>query len=78
MGRGHMGHSVGSYESFTQYVLSHMRPFLFGYRSSLCSIFALEEVRSHEFWRHLKMCVITFDLLSFILNNESVNGEMMS
>ena len=78
MGRGCMGHSVGSYVSFTQYVLSHMRPFLFGYHISLCSIFALKDVRSHEFWRHLKMCAVTFDLLAFILNNESVNGEMRS
>ena len=78
VGRGRMGHNLGSYQGFTQYVLSHMRPFLFGYRISLCSIFALEAVRSHEFWRYLKMCVVTFDLLAFILNNESVNGEMRS
>ena len=58
-----MGHHLGSYEGFTQYVLSWMRPFLFGCRISLCSIFAVEEVRGHEFWTHLKMCVLIFDLL---------------
>ena len=50
------GHNLGSYEGFTQYVLSHMRPFLFGYHISFCWIFALEVVRSHKFWTHLKMC----------------------
>ena len=53
-----------------------MRPFLFGCHISLCSIFALEEVRGHEFWTHLKMFMITFDLLPLILNNGTVNGEM--
>ena len=65
------GHSLGSYEGFIQYVLSHMRPFLFGYHISLCSIFAL------EVGGHLKLC-ITFDLLAFILNNGTVSGQMRS
>ena len=78
MGGGHTGHYVGSYESFTQYVLSHMRPFLFGCHISFCSIFALKEVRGHEFWTHLKMYVLIFDLLPLILNNGTVNGEMRS
>ena len=32
----------------------------------------------HKFWTHLKMCMITFDLLASILNNGTVNGEMRS
>ena len=62
---------MGSYESFTQYVPSHMRPFLFGYDISLCYIFALEEVRGHEFWMYLKVFILIFDLLPFIMNNET-------
>ena len=30
MGRGHIGHNLGSYEGFAWYVLSHMRPFYLG------------------------------------------------
>ena len=78
VGRGHTGHNVRSYEGITQYVPSHMRPFLFGCHIFLCSIFALEEMRGHEFWTHLKMCMITFDLLPLTLNNGIVNGEMRS
>ena len=78
MGKGHTGHYEGSYESFTQYVLSHVRLFLFGYHLSFCSIFALKEVRGHEFWTHLKMYILIFDLLPLILNNGTVNGEMRS
>ena len=78
VGRGHMGHNLRSYQGYTKYVPSHVRPFLFGYHIFLCSIFALKEVRGHEFWTHLKMYVITFDLLPFILNNETVSGEMSS
>ena len=73
-----MGHNLGSYECFTQYVPSHMRSFLFGYHISFCCFFALTVVRGHEFWRHLKMCVLTFDLLTFILNNRTVSSEMRS
>ena len=51
---------------------------MFGYHISHCSIFALEEVRGHEFWTHLKMCVLIFDLLPLILNNGTVNCEMRS
>ena len=50
----------------------------FGYHISFCSIFAVEEVRGHEFWTHLKMCTLIFDLLPLILNNGTVNGEMRS
>ena len=78
MGRGHTDHDLGSYEGFIQFVPSHMRPFLFGYHIILCCIFALKEVRDRKFWTHLKMCVITFDLLAFILNNGTVSGEMRS
>ena len=78
MGIGHKYHNLGSYEGFTLYVLSHMRPFLFGYNISFCCICALKEVRGYEFWTHLKMCVIIFDLLPLILNNGTVSGEMRS
>ena len=49
MGRGHTGHDLESYEGFTQYVLSHIRPFLFGCHISFCYFFALEVMRGHEF-----------------------------
>ena len=78
MGRGDTCHNLGSYEGVTQCVPSHMRPFLFRYHNSFCSIFAVEEVRGHEFWTHLKMCALIFDLLPLILNNVTVNGEMRS
>ena len=78
MGRGDTCHNLESCEGFIQYFLSHARPFVFGYHISLCFIFALEEVKGHEFWTHLKMCVLIFDLLSLILNNGTGNGEMRS
>ena len=78
VGRGHTGHNLGSYEGFTQYVLSHMRPFLFGYHISFCCFFALKVVRCHHFGAHLKMFIVIFDLLPFMLNNGTVNGEMRS
>ena len=78
MGRGHTGCNLGSYESFTQYVLIHMRPFLFECHISFCYIFAVEEVRGHEFWTYLKMFIQIFDLLPFLLNNETMNSEMGS
>ena len=73
-----MGHNWGSYDCFTHYVPSDMRPFLFGYHISLCYFFALIEVKGHYFWAHLKMFIITFDLLPFVLNNGTVSGEMRS
>ena len=78
MGRGHTGHDRGLYEGFTQCVLSHMRPFLFGYHISFCWIFALEVVRGHNFWTHLTMCTKQSDLFPSILNNGTVNCEMES
>ena len=78
MGRGDTCHNLGSYEGVTQYVPSHMRPIVFGYHISFCYIFAVEEVRGHEFWRHLKMCDLIFDLLPLILNNGTGNSEMRS
>ena len=36
VGRAYICHNLGHNESFMQYVLSHMRPFLFGYHISLC------------------------------------------
>ena len=56
VGRGHTCHNLGSHEGCTQYVLSHMRPFLFGYHISFCYVFAVEVVRGHDFWPHLEMC----------------------
>ena len=78
MGGGATCHNLESHEGFTQYVHSHIRPFLFGYHIFFCYIFALKEVRGHEFWTHLKMCILIFDPLPFILNNGTVNGEMRS
>ena len=57
---------------------SHMRLVLLGYHTSLCYIFALKEGRGHEFWTHLKMFILIFDLLPFILNNETVDCKMKS
>ena len=57
------------FEGFAWYVLSHMRPFLFGCHISFCCFFALEVVRGHYFWTHLKMCVVIFDLLPPILGS---------
>ena len=78
MGTGHIGHDFGSYEGFVWYVPSHMRPFLFGCHNSFCCFFALKVMRGHDFWTHLKMCVIIFDLLPPILENGTVSGEMGS
>ena len=131
MGRGHIGHDLGSYEGCVRYVPSHMRPFLFGCHISFCCFFALEVmrghdflthlkmchnirptsghikilpgmcqviwdhfywgvifhsvaflhsevIRGHDFWTHLKMCVIIFDLLPPILQSGTVSGEMGS
>ena len=41
-------------------------------------LFALKVMRSHDFWTHLKMCVIIFDLFPLILENGTVSGEMGS
>ena len=78
MGRGHIGHDVGSYEGFTWYVPSDMRPFLFGCHISFCYFFALEVVRGHDFLTHLQMCMELVDLLPPILDNGTVSGEMGS
>ena len=78
MGKGQTDHNLGSHEGFTQYVPSHMRPFLFGYHISFCYFFALEVVRGHDFWTHLKMCMELVDLLPLILNNGTVSDEMGS
>ena len=73
-----MGHNLGSYEGCTQYVPSDMRPFLFEFHISFFYIFVVEDMMGHEFRRHLEMCVVTFDLPPFILNNGTVSGEMRS
>ena len=78
MGEGHTCHNLGSFEGFTQYVASHMKPFLFGYHISFCYFFALEVMRGHDFWTHLKMCVVIFDLLPPTLESGTVSGEMRS
>ena len=38
----------------------------------------LEVMRGHDFWTHLKMCVVIFDLLPPILESGTVSGEMGS
>ena len=75
---GHTGHNLGSYEGFTQYAPSDMRPFLFGYHISFCYFFVLEVVRGHDFWKHAKMCWQIFDLVPAILKNGTVSGVMRS
>ena len=70
--------TIWGHMSFTQYAPSHMRPFLFECHISLCYIFAVEEVRGHDFWTHLKMCVEIFDLLPLLWNSGTVNGKMRS
>ena len=72
------GHNLGSYEGFAWYVPSHMRPFLFGCHISFCCFFALKVMRGHDFWTHLKMGVVIFNLLPPILDNGTVSGEMGS
>ena len=57
VGRGHTGHNLGSYEDFTQYVPSHMRPVLFGYYTSFCWIFALKVRGVIIFGHYLKMSI---------------------
>ena len=78
MGTDHRCHNPGSYEGFTQYVLSHMRLILFGCHTSFCYIFALEVMRGHGFWTHLETCTELLDLLPAILNSGTVSGEMRS
>ena len=78
VGRGYIGHDLGSHEGFAWFVLSHMRPFLFGCHIPFCCFFALKVVRGHDFWTHLKMCMELVDLLPPILDNGTVNGEMES
>ena len=78
MGRGHIGHDLGSHEGFARYVLSHMRPFLFGYHISFCCFLALKVVRGQDFWTHLEMCLELVDLPPSILDNGTVSGEMGS
>ena len=70
MGRGHIGHNLGSHES--------LRPFLFGCHISFCCFFALEVMRGHDFWTHLQMCPELVDLLLPKLDNGTVSGEMGS
>ena len=78
MGRGHTGHNLGSYEGFTLYVPSNMRPFLFECHISFCYFFALEVVRDHNFWTHLETCTELFDLLLLTLTNGTVCDKMRS
>ena len=35
-------------------------------------------MRGHDFWTHLKMCVIIFDLLPTVLESGTVSGEIGS
>ena len=78
VGRGHIGHDLGSHEGFAWYVPSHMRPFLFGCHISFYCFFALEVMRGHDFWTHLQICLELVDLLPPILESGTVSGEMGS
>ena len=69
VGRGHIGHNLGPHENCAWYVLSHMRPFLFGCHISFCCFFALKVVRGHDFWTYLQMCLELVDLLPPILES---------
>ena len=69
MGRGHIGHDMGSHEGFAWYVLSHMRPFLFWRHISFCWFSALKVIRVHDFWTHLQTCPELVDLLPPILES---------
>ena len=69
VGRGHRCDNLGSYEDFTWYVPSHMRPFLFGCHISFYWFFALEVMSGHEFWTHLQTCTELVDLLPPILES---------
>ena len=69
MGRGHIGHDIGSHEGFSWYVLSHMRPFLFGCHISFYWFFALKVMRGHYFWTHLQMCPKLVELLPPLLES---------
>ena len=69
VGRGHIGHDMGSHEGFAWYVLSHMRPFSFGCHISFCWFFALKVMRGHDLWTHLQMCPELVDLLPPILES---------
>ena len=69
MGRGHIGHDMGSHEGFAWYVLSHMGPFLFWHHILFCWFFALEVIRGHDFWTHLQTCPESVDLLPPILES---------
>ena len=69
MGRGHIDHDMGSHEGLSWYVLSHMRPFLFGCHISFCLFFALEVMRGHDLWTHLQTCPESVDLLPPILES---------
>ena len=48
VGRGHIGHDLGSHEGFACH-MSHMRSFLFGCYISFCCFFALKVLRGHDF-----------------------------
>ena len=78
MDKGHICDNLGSHEGFTQYVPSHMIPFLFGCHISFCYFFTLEVVRGHDFWTYLEMCMELVDLLPLTLTNGIVNGDMRS
>ena len=70
--RSHTGHNLGSHEGFTQYVPSHVRPFLFGYHISFYYFFALEVVRGLIFghiWKHV------WSNLTYFINIEKLNCE---
>ena len=77
MGRSDTFPNLGSYEGFTQYVPSHMRPFLFGCHISFCDLIFTQRGEGSLFLGTFEN-IVMFDLLLFILNNGTVNGEMKS
>ena len=69
VGRGNIGHNLGSYEGFAWYVLSHMRHFCLGVIFHSVTLLHFEVVRGHDFWTHFKVCMELVDLLPPILDN---------
>ena len=51
---------------------------IFVWASYFCLFNFCTRGEGHEFWTHLKMCILIFDLLPLILNNGTGNGEMRS
>ena len=55
-----------------------MRPFYLGVIFHSVHFLDSEVMRGHDFWTHLKICVVIFDLLPPISESRTVSGEMGS